>query len=129
MTLSKFNDLLTVHRHISVQYQPTGCTIYFQFISVINLYMFRAGLLPIIRRYYSVCTAVGMCHMLMLTGCWPTASQHKRSKFHTEINTYIRYHRTKCNRHDEPVPRIYGEPFKRPVTILTEHAEKYGTCP
>jgi len=32
-----------VYRDISVQYQPTGCTIYFQFISIINLYMFRAG--------------------------------------------------------------------------------------
>jgi len=50
----KLKVLLTVHRDISVQYEPTGCTIYFQFISVINLYMFRAGLLLIIRRYYSV---------------------------------------------------------------------------
>jgi len=40
-----FYVLLTVHRDISVQYEPTGCTIYFQFISVINFYMFRAGLL------------------------------------------------------------------------------------
>jgi hypothetical protein len=32
-----FNVLLTVHREISVQYEPTGCTIYFQFISIINL--------------------------------------------------------------------------------------------
>jgi len=53
--LFKFNVLLTVHRDISVQQEPTGCTIYFQFISIINLYMFRAVLLLIIRRYYSVC--------------------------------------------------------------------------
>jgi hypothetical protein len=31
--------------------KPRGCTIYFQFISVINLYMFRVGLLLITRRY------------------------------------------------------------------------------
>jgi hypothetical protein len=34
-----------VHRDISIQYEQTGCTVYFQFISVINLYMFRADLL------------------------------------------------------------------------------------
>jgi len=39
---------------LTLQYEPTGCTIYFHFISIINLYMFRAGLLLIIRRYYSV---------------------------------------------------------------------------
>jgi len=38
------NVLLTVHRDISVQYEPTGWAIYFQFISIINLYMFRSRL-------------------------------------------------------------------------------------
>jgi len=33
------------------QEEPTGYNIYSQFILIINLYMFRAGLLLIIRRY------------------------------------------------------------------------------
>jgi hypothetical protein len=52
---------LSVTESMSVQYEPTGCTVFFQFISVINLYMFQAGLLLIIRGYCFVYTAVGMC--------------------------------------------------------------------
>jgi hypothetical protein len=58
----KFNILLTVHCDISVQWEPAGCIICLKFISVINLYMFRASLLLNIRRYFSVYTAVGMFH-------------------------------------------------------------------
>jgi hypothetical protein len=35
----------------------------------INLYMFRVGLLLIIRRYQSVYTVVGMYHAFMVAGC------------------------------------------------------------
>jgi len=43
---------------------------YSQFVSIINLYMFRTNVLLITRRYYSVYTATGICHAFMLTGCW-----------------------------------------------------------
>ena len=52
----------------------TGCSIYFQFISIINLYMFQAALLLIIiRMHYSVYTAIDICHGFILTGCYSAA--------------------------------------------------------
>ena len=45
---------------VSVQKEPTGCTNYFQFISIINFYIFRGGLLLVIRRYSSVYTTNGI---------------------------------------------------------------------
>jgi hypothetical protein len=39
--ITEFNVLLTVYRDVSIQYEPTGCTIYFQVISIINLTRFE----------------------------------------------------------------------------------------
>ena len=62
--VDKFNVLLTVRRdtRVSIQQELTECTVYFQFISIINLYMFRAGLLLITNRNYCVYTGIGICH-------------------------------------------------------------------
>ena len=42
---------------------------YSQFISIINLYMVRTGILLIIRRHLSVYTEIGMCHVFVSTDC------------------------------------------------------------
>jgi len=54
---------------------------YSQFISIINLYMFRAGLMLIVRRYFSVYTANCMCHVL----CWLAASKFGVEQFRPEL--------------------------------------------
>jgi len=50
-----------VHRDIFLQYKPTRCTIS-QIYFGIELYMFRIGLLSIIRSLNTVHTAIGICH-------------------------------------------------------------------
>jgi hypothetical protein len=72
---------LNVRRLWFVQYEPTRCIIYFQIILVINFYMFRTGLLLIIRRYYSVYTASDICYEL----CWLVVG---RNAWHIPIVVY-----------------------------------------
>jgi hypothetical protein len=79
----QLNVLLTVHHDIYVQYERTGCTIYFQSSSIINLCMFCAGLLLIMMRYYSVHTTIGICSILILLA----ASQHEHTTY-TNCGTY-----------------------------------------
>ena len=54
---------------------------YCQFISVINLYIFWAGLLLIIRRYVSVYTAIGICQSLF----WLAASKVGVEQFRPDV--------------------------------------------
>ena len=79
------NVFLAVHHDTSVQQVPTGRIVYFQFISVINLYMFRAGLLLIIRRYYSVDTAIIYTNYCIYRVV-PSDDEEQDCSKHVEVN-------------------------------------------
>jgi hypothetical protein len=65
----KIKSILLHLRHKNEQ----DALFYFQFISVINLYMFRAGLLLIIRRYFSVLFVQQLLFVMRL--CFLAASR------------------------------------------------------
>jgi hypothetical protein len=58
------------------------------FIPINNLYMFQAGLLLIIRRYYSVYKANEICHMLISTGCYQDWSETAIGVYHANAGYY-----------------------------------------
>ena len=64
-TIRHRKEPLEYHQSLSQE----DALFYCQFVSIINLYMFRAGLLLIIRRHLSAYTAFVMCHAFMLAGC------------------------------------------------------------
>jgi len=66
-----------VHRDIFVQQKTTKCTIS-QLYFDIQLYMFRADLLSIIRGLDTGFTAIGICHTIYVD-CLLADSQHKYS--------------------------------------------------
>jgi len=72
-----------------VQKEPTGCIIYFQSISIINLYMYRAGLLLILRRFVCSSGITNHCGCIFTARWRALASSFSRFLDHTQRRTTI----------------------------------------
>jgi len=80
-------------RYISV-IKTNLCTIYPQFISSIDLYMFRAYLYSIIRKYTVYIQQLVTCCAIQLTVCWPGLDGQQTINWkaqHVPIVVYIQY--------------------------------------
>ena len=98
----------------SVTYLPHPCNknqlvalVIFNLFQLLNLYMFRAGLLLIIRRHYSVYTAIGRVYIMRL--CWLLAGSCQQpvniNAGHIQSVVY-RVSQEECARLRESVPYV-----------------------